>query len=99
MFGQFFDLWRGKRTTFGFHPCWKEYIEVQGPGGCFAIEHTYSEQPTAYLPSQQDWQRIAPSWAIDLWPVLHDELTAWCGNQGISVEIDPPGRHQALGRC
>jgi hypothetical protein len=99
MFGQLFARLRGRRTTFRFHPRWKEYIEVKGPGGCFAIEHTYGKAPKAYLPSPQDWQRIAPLWAIDLWPVLHDELSAWCGEQGITLEIDPSGRHQALGRC
>jgi hypothetical protein len=98
MFGRLVARWRGKQPNFRFYPHWKEYIEVKGPGGSFSIDHTYGGSPKAYLPSEQDWEQIAPLWAIDLWPQLHDELKAWCQKEGISLEIDPPGRHHLLSR-
>ncbi len=72
---------------------------MTGPGGCFAIDHMYGKTPTVYLPSEEDWQGIAPTWGKDLWPILRSELEEWSGRQGIKLEIDPPNRHQALGRC
>ena len=78
---------------------WKETVHVSGPGGCFQIDHTYGETPMVYLPSEQDWLRIAPPWALDQWPLLRDELDQWCKKEGILLVIDPTGRHQALGLC
>jgi hypothetical protein len=43
---------------------------------------------SAYLPTETAWQRKAPSWAVDLWPVLKAELELWCLNNKAQLHVD-----------
>ena len=64
-------------TTFAFHPRWKEELVCSAAGGRFVLELAMGTL-AAYLPTQDAWEARGPAWARDLWPVLHDELAAWC---------------------
>ncbi|MBI5261041.1 MAG: hypothetical protein HY852_04395 [Bradyrhizobium sp.] len=74
-------------STFSFNPRWKEELVCSGGGGRFIIEF-YMGKPSACLPSEQAWHNKAPEWARDLWPVLRDELEAWCVENKAGFAID-----------
>jgi hypothetical protein len=73
--------------TFQFQPRWKEELVVTGPGGKFTLELPMGIF-SAYLPTEAVWVRKAPDWAKNLWPVLRDELEAWCQNNNAEFVID-----------
>jgi hypothetical protein len=62
---------------FQFQPRWKEELVVTGPGGTFVLELPMGVL-TAYLPTENAWQRKAPPWASGLWAILRAELSEWC---------------------
>ena len=73
--------------TFTFQPRWKEELVCTGPGGRFVLELPMGIL-SAYLPTEAGWTRTAPSWARDLWPILHAELAAWCLVNNAQLIID-----------
>ena len=64
-------------ATFKFQPRWKEELVCTGPGGSFVLELPMGRL-TAFLPTEAEWRKRGPEWARDLWPVLKEELAAWC---------------------
>ena len=46
---------------------------------------------TAFLPTEQDWPEKAPKWAHGLYPILKEELEAWCGANNARLVIDDSG--------
>ena len=74
------------RTTFHFHPRWKEELVVYGHGGKFILELPMGVY-SAYLPTQEVWETKAPEWARDIWPVLKSELEEWCAKNKAEFHI------------
>ena len=74
-------------NVFKFQPRWKEELVVTGPGGSFILELPMGIL-SAYLPTEQVWERKAPSWAKDLWPDLKKELEVWCKENKAEFVID-----------
>jgi hypothetical protein len=74
-------------STFKFQPRWKEELVCTGPGGTFVLELPMGVL-SAYLPTETAWQSKAPAWARDLWPVLKEELEAWCLANKATFVID-----------
>jgi hypothetical protein len=64
-------------STFKFEPRWKEELVCTGPGGSFVLEMPMGKL-TVLLPPEDEWRVRGPDWARELWPLLHDELKAWC---------------------
>lgn len=77
--------------TFRFTARWKEELVVVGPGGSFILELPMGAL-IACLPTEQVWRTVAPNWAIDLWPVLKEELEKWCAANGADLQIDPSAK-------
>lgn len=73
--------------VFDFLPRWKEELVVTGPGGAFILDLPMGIL-SAYLPSEVAWRRQAPAWAKDLWPVLRDELQAWCAFNNARLYVE-----------
>jgi hypothetical protein len=74
-------------STFVFKPRWKEELECHGPGGSFILELPMGIL-SAYLPTEEAWLQKGPTWGHTLWPVLRDELEAWCEANGAQLFID-----------
>lgn len=74
-------------TTFQFQPKWKEELVVTASDGSFILDFTMGVLH-AYLPTEENWPNIAPSWAKDLYPVLKEELEAWCKANNAGFVID-----------
>ena len=74
-------------TTFQFQPQWKEELVVTASDGSFTLDLTMGIL-RAYLPTEANWPKIAPSWAKDLYPVLKEELEAWCKANNAGFVID-----------
>ena len=81
--------------VFTFASRWKEELVVTGPGGAFVLELTIGVL-TAYLPTADAWDALAPPWARPLWPVLRDELEAWCARVGAKLALDGTARVDPL---
>ena len=75
-------------TTFKFTPRWKEELVCEGPGGSFVLELPMGNL-SAYLPTEDEWKRRAPSWAKELWPILRAELEEWCRQNHAVFYVDP----------
>lgn len=55
---------------------------------------------SAYLPTEEAWPKLAPLWALDLWPTLKTELEAWCvANKAILHIDETAGVFPASGIC
>ncbi|GAA5784352.1 hypothetical protein [Chitiniphilus shinanonensis] len=74
-------------NTFKFQPRWREELVCTGPGGVFVLELPMGVL-SAYLPTEDVWRSKAPPWAHDLWPVLKEELGAWCAANKAKFVID-----------
>ncbi|MBN8815643.1 MAG: hypothetical protein J0J06_09370 [Sphingomonas sp.] len=72
---------------FCFMPRWKEELVVTGSGGTFVLELPMGIL-SAYLPTEDEWQRRAPAWARSLWPALKTELEEWCRANDAQFYID-----------
>jgi hypothetical protein len=88
MIGWLGRLFGAKRALFRFDLRWKEEMVVTGPGGQFTLYFPMGN-PTAVLPTEEAWPRLAPAWAIDLWPELKAELEQWCAANKVRLELDP----------
>jgi hypothetical protein len=75
------------KLQFRFQPRWKEELVVTGSGGSFVLELPMGVL-SAYLPTEAEWRRRGPGWAISLWPILKSELEAWCHENGAALYID-----------
>lgn len=73
---------------FHFQPRWKEELVVSAKGGSFVLELPMG-QLSVYLPTETEWQRRAPHWAVSLWPHLRAELESWCRENDAQFHIDP----------
>lgn len=73
---------------FRFQPRWKEELVVSAAGGSFVLEFPMGI-PSAYLPTEEEWQRRAPAWAAGQWQHLHAELAQWCHEHGFGFVIEP----------
>ena len=73
--------------VFQFSPRWGEFLVVQGPGGSFALDHPMGI-PSVYLPTEEEYRQKAPSWAVDLWDVLRDELEQYCRKYDYRFRIE-----------
>lgn len=82
---------RTPQRTFSFSPRWKEELVVTGPGEAFVLELPMGAL-SAYLPTEAAWRGRAPPWAVDLWPILRDELEQWCRNNNAGVFLDETAR-------
>ncbi|WP_300066653.1 hypothetical protein [uncultured Ruegeria sp.] len=83
------NLFRAKpRTTFQFKPRWKEELLVIGPGGSFVLDLPMGVL-SAYLPTEENWQKNGPAWARELWPTLRNELEDWCKKNKAQFHLDP----------
>ena len=60
---------------------------VTGSGGTFVLELPMGVL-SAYLPTEDEWRRRGPGWAISLWPHLKAELEAWCHENNARIYID-----------
>ncbi|MGI1680225.1 MAG: hypothetical protein K6L75_15905 [Cellvibrionaceae bacterium] len=74
-------------NTFTFQPRWKEELIVTGPGGSFVLELPMGIL-SAYLPSEDTWEKKAPDWARNYWSVLKQELEVWCQQNDANFFID-----------
>jgi hypothetical protein len=74
-------------STFVFNPRWKEELECRGPGGSLILELPMGTL-SAYLPTEEAWLQKSPPWARTLWPVLRQELEAWCAANGAQFFIE-----------
>jgi hypothetical protein len=75
------------KHLFCFQPRWKEELVVTASGGSFVLELSMG-MLSVYLPTEAEWQRRAPGWAISLWPNLKAELEAWCRENNSALCID-----------
>lgn len=75
---------------FSFQPQWKEELVVRAEAGSFVLGLAMGI-PTAYLPTEAEWERQAPDWARSLWPQLREELEEWCRGNGTHFFVGPPG--------
>lgn len=73
--------------TFEFQARWKEELVCTGPGGNVILELPMGIL-SAYLPTEEVWRTKAPGWARGLWPVLKEELEAWCIKNKAKLVID-----------
>ncbi|MES2444068.1 MAG: hypothetical protein V4574_14660 [Pseudomonadota bacterium] len=78
---------RMPERLFHFQPRWKEELVVTASGGSFVLELPMGVL-SAYLPTEAEWRRRAPGWAISLWPRLKVELEAWCSQNNAAFYID-----------
>jgi hypothetical protein len=76
-----------QEQLFRFQPRWKEELVVTGPGGSFVIEMPMGVL-SVYLPAEAAWAEKAPSWALNLWPVLRAELEDWCQKANAKLFVD-----------
>ncbi|QED29919.1 hypothetical protein FRD01_22315 [Microvenator marinus] len=75
---------------FQFRPKWKEELVVIAEEGSFKLDLAMGVL-TAFLPTEDDWPDKAPAWARDLYPVLKEELEAWCAENKAKLVIDSTG--------
>ena len=74
-------------STSTFQARWKEELVCTGPGGTFVLELPMGRL-SAFLPTEDAWQKKAPAWARDLWPVLKLELESWCRVSKADLVVD-----------
>jgi hypothetical protein len=74
--------------VFQFQPRWKEELVVVADAGTFVLEFPMGI-PTVYLPTEEEWRRRAPDWAIEHYSDLKCELEEWCSRHDFRLEIDP----------
>lgn len=75
-------------THFRFEPRWREELVCTSPEGHFILELSMGVL-TAYLPTEEVWRQRGPTWARDLWPVLHRELLQWCASHRADCVVSP----------
>ena len=78
-------------STFTFQARWKEELVCTGAGGTFVLELSMGRL-SAFLPTEDAWQKKAPTWARGLWPVLKLELEFWCKASKADLVIDESAR-------
>ena len=76
------------KQMFRFEPRWKEELVVTAAGGSFILELPMGVL-SAYLPTEVEWKRRAPEWAVPLWADLKRELEEWCYMNNARLHIDP----------
>jgi hypothetical protein len=72
---------------FKFEPRWKEELVCSGPGGSFVLEMPMGKL-TVLLLTEDEWISRGPTWARELWPILHAELKAWCAELDAVFAVD-----------
>lgn len=77
-------------NRFQFRPKWKEELVITADEGSFRIDLAMGVL-TAFLPTEEDWPDKAPDWAKDLYPILRQELEAWCIEHNAKLVIDETG--------
>ena len=77
-------------TRFQFRPRWKEELVVTANEGSFCFDLAMG-MLIAFLPTEHDWPDKAPKWAHGLYPILREELGAWCGANNARLVIDHSG--------
>jgi hypothetical protein len=74
-------------VNFTFQPRWKEELVCSSASGTFVLEFPMGV-PTVYLPDENRWKEVAPSWAVEHWPALNSQLKSWCDQNKIEFMID-----------
>jgi O-acetyl-ADP-ribose deacetylase (regulator of RNase III) len=69
-----------------FEPQWKELLICRMDGRRFVIELTMGVL-TVYFRTQSTWEASAPDWAKRQWERVRGDLSAWCLEQGIPLQI------------
>lgn len=47
---------------------------------------------TVYLPTSEQWAKVAPLWAMPYWNALHMQLFSWCIRERIPLKVDETAR-------
>jgi hypothetical protein len=69
-----------------FEPKWKEELICTMDGRRFVIELTMGIV-TVYFPTQSTWEATVPDWAKRQWERVRGDLSAWCLEQDIPLQI------------
>lgn len=73
-------------TNIQFEPKWKELLECTMDGHKFTVEITMGTL-AVYFPTQSKWESQAPEWAKNCWYRVKDDLSDWCKQQRIPMNI------------
>jgi hypothetical protein len=76
-----------QEVTYIFKSKWKEELICSCDLGEFCLEFVMGV-PTVYLPTENQWQNLAPVWAGKHWQSLHCQLQAWCHAGGFGLVLD-----------
>jgi len=69
--------------SFKFGQRRRDELLCHAPEGSLVLEITQQ----VFLPTEEIWQRQAPSWAKGYWSIIHADLTAWCATEGIPLKV------------
>jgi len=75
------------RAKVQFEPKWKEELICTMDGRRFVIEITMGVL-TVYFPTKSRWEATAPDWAKPQWERAREDLSAWCLQQNIPLQIE-----------
>jgi hypothetical protein len=81
------SMGENRLVEFEFKPRWKEELVCSCALGSFVLDMPMGVV-SVYLPAEEHWKEVAPTWALELWNPLYQQLQAWCAAQKIPLHLD-----------
>jgi hypothetical protein len=77
-------------VQFEFKAQWKEELVCSCAFGSFVLDMPMGVV-SVYLPTKEHWKEVAPTWALELWDALYQQLQEWCETGKIPLHLDATG--------
>ena len=71
-------------STYDVRPRWKEELVITSPEGSLVIEMTMGI-PSVYFPTEAEWEKQAPPWAISRRAEMLAAVTTWCSREQVPL--------------
>lgn len=59
---------------------------ISGPDGALVIEMPMGI-PTVYFPTEFEWEKQAPLWAVSRRPEILAAVTTWCSHEQVALTL------------
>ena len=71
-------------SAYDVRPRWKEELVITSPEGSLVIEMTMGI-PSVYFPSEVEWEKQAPLWAISRRGEILAAVMTWCSREQVPL--------------
>jgi len=73
-------------SAYDVRPRWKEELVITSPEGALVIEMTMGVA-NVYFPTESEWEKQAPTWAMNRRPEILAAVTNWCSREQVPLSL------------